>query len=109
MPIVRALAAANQIAARRRYAAAPQNLKTLTKGARMRTWVLAVRIVATWRWHLTIIQHADVRRRFAEAVFGVYQEGDVVWVQDYHLMLLPALLKKQRPKMKVRLPCASLL
>ena len=40
-------------------------------------------------------------RRFAEAVFGVYQEGDVVWVQDYHLMLLPALLKKQKPKMKV--------
>ena len=35
-------------------------------------------------------------------MFGVYQEGDVVWVQDYHLMLLPALLKKQKPKMKVR-------
>ena len=32
----------------------------------------------------------------------MYQEGDVVWVQDYHLMLLPALLKKQKPKMKVR-------
>ncbi len=45
-----------------------------------------------------------LRRRFAEAVFGVYQEGDVVWVQDYHLMLLPALLKKQKPKMKVRPP-----
>ena len=26
----------------------------------------------------------------------------MVWVQDYHLMLLPALLKKQKPKMKVR-------
>ncbi len=47
---------------------------------------------------------ARLRRRFAEAVFGVYQEGDVVWVQDYHLMLLPALLKKQKPKMKVRPP-----
>ncbi len=41
-------------------------------------------------------------RRFAEAVFAIYQEGDVVWVQDYHLMLLPAMLKKQHPKMKVR-------
>ena len=48
----------------------------------------------------------SAHRRFAEAVFGVYQEGDVVWVQDYHLMLLPALLKKQKPKMKVRC-CAS--
>ena len=40
-------------------------------------------------------------RLFADAVFAIYQEGDVVWVQDYHLMLLPALLKKQHPKMKV--------
>ena len=41
------------------------------------------------------------RRRFAEEVFSVYNDGDVVWVQDYHLMLLPALLKKEKPKMKV--------
>ena len=34
-------------------------------------------------------------------MFEIYQEGDVVWVQDYHLMLLPAMLKKQHPKMKV--------
>ena len=30
-----------------------------------------------------------------------YAPGDVVWVQDYHLMLLPALLKLRAPKMKV--------
>ena len=41
-------------------------------------------------------------RRFAEEVFSVYNDGDVVWVQDYHLMLLPALLKKQKHKMKAR-------
>lgn len=40
--------------------------------------------------------------KFAEGVFDIYQEGDVVWAQDYHLMLLPAMLKKQHPKMKVR-------
>jgi trehalose-6-phosphate synthase len=40
-------------------------------------------------------------RKFAEAVFDIYREGDVVWAQDYHLMLLPAMLKKQHPKMKV--------
>jgi Glycosyltransferase family 20 len=34
-------------------------------------------------------------------VFDIYREGDVVWAQDYHLMLLPAMLKKQHPKMKV--------
>ncbi len=31
-----------------------------------------------------------------------YAPGDVVWVQDYHLMLLPALLKLRAPKMKAR-------
>ncbi|KAJ3351024.1 Trehalose-6-P synthase/phosphatase complex synthase subunit [Allomyces javanicus] len=30
---------------------------------------------------------------FAEAVLEHLQDGDMVWVQDYHLMLLPALLR----------------
>lgn len=38
---------------------------------------------------------------FAEAVLKVYRPGDVVWVQDYHLMLLPGLLKTRVPDMKV--------
>ena len=37
----------------------------------------------------------------AQVVFNNYKEGDVVWVQDYHLMLLPALLKQRFPRMKV--------
>lgn len=45
--------------------------------------------------------HQEANRRFAEVVFAHYREGDVVWVQDYHLMLLPALLKMRKPKMKV--------
>lgn len=36
-----------------------------------------------------------------QAVFNDFEEGDVVWCQDYHLMLLPALLKARHPKMKV--------
>ena len=38
---------------------------------------------------------------FMQAVMSQYQEGDIVWVHDYHLMLLPALLKEERPDMKV--------
>lgn len=38
-----------------------------------------------------------------QAVFDDFEEGDVVWCQDYHLMLLPALLKARHPKMKVSL------
>ena len=34
-------------------------------------------------------------------MLGAYEAGDIVWVQDYHLMLLPAIIKAARPKMKV--------
>lgn len=40
-------------------------------------------------------------QKFAEVVLKHYQQGDIVWVQDYHLMLLPSLLKQEVPKMKV--------
>lgn len=40
-------------------------------------------------------------QRFADVVLDHYQQGDIIWVQDYHLMLLPSLLKSQVPKMKV--------
>ncbi|GAB5601632.1 trehalose-6-phosphate synthase [Thermus sp. FJN-A] len=36
-------------------------------------------------------------RRFAEKVVGVWREGDTVFVQDYHLMLLPRLLRERIP------------
>ena len=40
--------------------------------------------------------YLEVNRRFLRALLEVYQEGDMVWVQDYHLMLLPKLLREQR-------------
>ncbi len=45
--------------------------------------------------------HQLANRLFAEVVLRHYQDGDIVWVQDYHLMLLPAILKEARPRMKV--------
>lgn len=36
-----------------------------------------------------------VNRRFAEAVTEVYEEGDLVWVHNYHLLLLPAMLRRR--------------
>ena len=44
-------------------------------------------------------------RRFADVLLKHYKPGDVVWVQDYHLMLLPQLLKQSQPKMKVLMAC----
>ncbi len=36
--------------------------------------------------------------KFADVVLSEYIINDVVWVQDYHLMLLPSLLKQMVPK-----------
>lgn len=36
-----------------------------------------------------------VNQRFAEAVSEIYEEGDLIWVHNYHLMLLPAMLRQR--------------
>ena len=38
--------------------------------------------------------------KFADVVLAEYSPGDVVWVQDYHLMLLPSLLKQAVVKVR---------
>lgn len=48
-------------------------------------------------WHA----YAKANHRFADAVLQVYQPGDLVWVQDYHLMLLPSLLRKRLPDVTI--------
>lgn len=34
--------------------------------------------------------------KFAEKIMEIYQPGDTIWVHDYHLMLLPALLRSMQ-------------
>ncbi len=41
--------------------------------------------------------YKEVNALFCEAVAAVLEEGDIVWVQDYHLMLLPQLLRERCP------------
>jgi trehalose 6-phosphate synthase len=41
--------------------------------------------------------YRDVNRRFAEAAAEVAERGAAVWVQDYHLQLVPAMLRELRP------------
>ncbi len=39
----------------------------------------------------------DANRRFRDAVVEEYREGDLIWVHDYHLMLLPQMLRQALP------------
>ncbi|TPX70354.1 alpha,alpha-trehalose-phosphate synthase (UDP-forming) [Spizellomyces sp. 'palustris'] len=39
--------------------------------------------------------YQGVNRAFADAVADMVEDGDIIWVQDYHLMLLPTMLREQ--------------
>ena len=45
--------------------------------------------------------YRQINQRFADAVLEHAQDGDIVWVHDYQLLLLPALLKAARPSLRV--------
>lgn len=41
--------------------------------------------------------YREANRLFADAVAAQYRPGDLIWVNDYHLMLLPAMLRERLP------------
>ncbi len=45
--------------------------------------------------------YREVNRRFAATVDAVAEPGSVVWVQDYQLQLVPALLRERRPDLLI--------
>lgn len=46
-------------------------------------------------------QYQSVNERFAREASAVAQPGATVWVHDYHLMLVPALLRALRPDLTI--------
>jgi len=42
-----------------------------------------------------------VNTAFANVVAGIAKPNDIIWIHDYHLMLLPKLLREKLPKAKV--------
>ncbi len=45
--------------------------------------------------------YRKVNEKFARAVLQVARGGDTIWVHDYHLMLLPSLLRKRLPSAEI--------
>jgi trehalose-6-phosphate synthase len=39
----------------------------------------------------------EVNELFAKMIISIYKPGDIIWVNDYHLMLLPAMLRRRLP------------
>ena len=45
--------------------------------------------------------YESANARYADAVAAHYRPGDVIWVHDYHLMRVPALLRERIPDAKI--------
>src|SRR5215211_5117510 len=45
--------------------------------------------------------YRDVNQRFADKVLELAKLGDLVWVHDYQLMLVPALIHERMPELKI--------
>ncbi|MBN2403319.1 MAG: bifunctional alpha,alpha-trehalose-phosphate synthase (UDP-forming)/trehalose-phosphatase [Spirochaetes bacterium] len=49
----------------------------------------------TWDYYL------KVNQKFFESFKDVYEPGDMIWVHDYHLMLLPGIIRKNIPDARI--------
>ncbi|MBC9796867.1 bifunctional alpha,alpha-trehalose-phosphate synthase (UDP-forming)/trehalose-phosphatase [Sinomicrobium weinanense] len=45
--------------------------------------------------------YKEVNRKFADTVLQHTDDGDTIWVHDYQLLLLPGLIKKERPNTSI--------
>jgi trehalose 6-phosphate synthase/phosphatase len=46
-------------------------------------------------------EYAAVNEKFADVVAGQWRRGDVVWVHDYQLLMLPGLLRRRLPDARI--------
>ncbi|EOY27867.1 Trehalose-6-phosphate synthase isoform 2 [Theobroma cacao] len=59
------------------------------------------RLATTRSFQSQLDAYKKANQMFADVVNEHYEEGDVVWCHDYHLMFLPKCLKERNNKMKV--------
>lgn len=41
--------------------------------------------------------YQEMNNRFADKIMQIYKPGDIIWIHDYHLMLLPSILRQRLP------------
>ena len=47
------------------------------------------------------VDYQQMNQCFADRILQIYQPGDIVWIHDYHLMLLPSLLRQRIPNIYI--------
>jgi len=55
-----------------------------------------------WRFNEKWFQHyLEVNRLFADCIAQMVLDRDLVWIHDYHLMLLPQMLRERIPNLLI--------
>ncbi len=47
------------------------------------------------------LEYKNVNEKFKKTILEIAQEEDIIWIHDYHLMILPKLLREGLPKSKI--------
>lgn len=55
-----------------------------------------VRVESDW-WDT----YTKVNQKFADRVIAEAADDDLIWIHDYHLMLVPQMIKRKRPKLRI--------
>ncbi len=45
--------------------------------------------------------YEEINKKFCENIVSEFNHGDTIWIHDFHLMLLPSLLRKKLPNAKI--------
>ncbi|WFD30516.1 hypothetical protein MSPP1_001537 [Malassezia sp. CBS 17886] len=53
--------------------------------------------------HEAFRAYVEVNRRFADRIVELYEDGDLIWVQDYHLLLVPQMVRERLPRAAISL------
>jgi trehalose 6-phosphate synthase/phosphatase len=47
--------------------------------------------------------YMKINHLYADKILEIIQEGDIIWIHDYHLLLLPQMIREQRPDISIGL------
>lgn len=45
--------------------------------------------------------YQDLNQSFADKIVETYNDGDIIWIHDYHLMLVPGMVRQKIPDAKI--------
>ena len=47
--------------------------------------------------------YVKINRMYAEKILQIINDGDILWIHDYHLMVLPQMIREQKPGISIGL------